>query len=485
MSSIRAVLRDVVLRFVIALIITSLAAAAAMIFGSRWVDDFIKDLPRIDKEETKGLENIDPGDPQTYLVIGSDTRAFVGDFNSEAGQAFCKEEGRCDTTQRSDSIMMVHIDPSNNSVFVVSISRDVVVDINGRRSKINAAFLDGPGGLIKALDENFHIKINHVAIVDFEQFQEINRVVGGVHVSFPYPARDKKLKVEFNQTGCINLDPGQALSYVRSRSMEEKRNGKWVYTHGIPDIGRIQRQQDYFRRLAQKAAGQAGNPNDFLDLANKVKKFVAVDSFFGRDDFLRLVAAISKIDFGSDGGVEMVTFPWVNAGNNSDLLPDNDYWPAIADRLNGGEAPETKAVDIKLRVLNASGVDGAAKTVSDFYTNNFNVGKADPATGNADQLADTTIVKYATGAFEKAKPLLAFLGAPPVEQDASLTDADVLIILGKDFKGLVDYENALKEQASATSTTTTTSAGTAKSTSTTTTTSLAPGFDPTAVECDP
>lgn len=471
------------------MVLTGSIAVGAMTVGNRWVNDFVREIPKLPKSQSKGLVDIDPGDPQTYLVIGSDTRANVDVSDAQAKESLCDPVKGCDESARSDSMILVHINPNEKNVFAVSIPRDLRVTVEGRKSKINGAFsLGGAAGLIKALDENFHIIVNHIAVIDFQQFQEINRVVGGVHIPFPFPARDRKIKVEWQETGCVNLDPGSALSYVRSRAMEEFRGGRWVYADATPDIGRIGRQQSYFRRLVQKAAGSAGDINGFVELAEEVKKFVQVDQGFSETDFLKLVNAMSRIDVGSDTGIEMTIFPWKDAGNKSDLVPDDALWPAVRDRLNGAAFTEAPAAKTRLRVLNASERVGAAMEVSDFFTK-FGVQPATPATGNAPELSETTIVKYATGAFEKAKPLKAFLGADvELVQDASITDADVVIILGTNFAGLVDFKAALAASSSIAAAPSTSAPGTSKLPSTTTTTTSVAypaGYDPKAVECDP
>lgn len=487
-----------------------MVAAGAMTFGNRWVKNFVEEIPKLSAIESKGIEKADPGDPKTYLVIGSDTRANVDTTDSQATSALCDPKKGCDSSARSDSMILVHVTPKEKSVFAVSIPRDLRVTVNGSKSKINSAFaLGGAAGLVKALDENFHIVVNHIAVIDFQQFQEINRVVGGVHVPFPFPARDMRkengreiVQFEWPKTGCVNLDPAPALAYVRSRFMQWYRNGRWQYVDTIPDIGRISRQQDYFRRLMQKAAGSAGDISDFMNLAERVKKFVQIDQSFTESDFLKLVNAMSAIDFGSNNGIEMTVFPWKDAGNGSDLLPEDSKWPDVVRRLNGEQLAMGSVSQTTLRVLNASGKDGLAKEVSDFMVS-LGVKQGDPPTGNAPQLATRTVVKYATGMFAKAAQLKNFLGPEgqvDTIQDATLTDVDLEMVIGSDFKGFTNPATGVVERQSrvlqglpaadvnASTSVPPTTARLSTTTTTTTTTTSVPypaGYDPKALKCDP
>ena len=284
--------------------------------------------------------------------------------------------------------------------------------------------------------------------------------------------------------------------------MEEFRNGRWVYVDATPDIGRIGRQQAYFRRLMQKASGSAGDIRGFLDLAEQVKKFVQVDQSFTDSDFLKLVSAMSQIDFGSNSGIEMTIFPWKDAGNKSDLIPDDSKWPDVVRRLNGEQLEMGSVSKTTLRVLNASGKDGLAREISDFMVA-LGVKASEPATGNATELAAKTVVKYATGMYAKAAQLKNFIGpASEVDtiQDASLADVDVEIIVGSDFKGFTNPATGVVERqsrvlqglpavdpASSTSTPPTTAKLSTTTTTTTTTTSVPypAGYDPKALKCDP
>ena len=78
----------------------------------------------------------------------------------------------------------------------------------------------GPSLMVQTIRENLGIDVNHYVEVDFLGFIDMVDELGGVEMSFPYPARDAKsgLSVE---AGTQTLDGEQALAYARSRKYEE------------------------------------------------------------------------------------------------------------------------------------------------------------------------------------------------------------------------------------------------------------------------
>src|SRR5262249_4695244 len=135
-----------------------------------------------------------------FLLIGSDTRAFVSDPQEQQEFGSEKDNGG----QRSDTMMVVHVDPDQKRTFVLSFPRDLWVTIPGvGKSKINAAFNYGPDKVIATLKTNFGIDINHYMEVDFRTFQSVVDSTGSVPVYVPYPARDDKTGLYVPFPGCI------------------------------------------------------------------------------------------------------------------------------------------------------------------------------------------------------------------------------------------------------------------------------------------
>jgi LCP family protein required for cell wall assembly len=179
-----------------------------------------------------------------FLIVGADNNACVDDaeFDDRGGLG-----------ERSDTIMIWRANPEVNQLAVLSLPRDLYVDVaGGRRARINSAYRrDDPTKLIDTIFLNFGIRINHYIQVDFCAFEKLVDAVGGVVVPFDYPARDRRAGLMIPEAGCVRLDGDDALAYVRSRHYQFEDppgSGNWS-TDGTSDFGRISRQQDFLRRV--------------------------------------------------------------------------------------------------------------------------------------------------------------------------------------------------------------------------------------------
>ena len=114
-----------------------------------------------------------PGKPFNLLLVGSDSRSFVSNATQE--NAFGDEADA--GGQRSDVTMVARFDPAAKTVTVLSIPRDLWVDIPGNDSnisgmnRINAAYDGGPDLLIQTIEQDLGIPINHYMAVDFPGFR--------------------------------------------------------------------------------------------------------------------------------------------------------------------------------------------------------------------------------------------------------------------------------------------------------------------------
>jgi LCP family protein required for cell wall assembly len=181
-----------------------------------------------------------------FLVAGADNGDCVGDGNGD----------RDDLGERSDTIMIWRANPDTNQLAVLSLPRDLYVDIaGGRRARINSAYRrDDPARLIDTINLNFGIPIDHYVQIDFCAFRRLVDAVGGVAVPFEFPARDRGAGLDVPEAGCVTLDGDMALAYVRSRHYQFEDppgSGDWR-EDGTSDFGRIARQQDFLRRVVAK-----------------------------------------------------------------------------------------------------------------------------------------------------------------------------------------------------------------------------------------
>ena len=239
-----------------------------------------------------------------------------------------------------------------------------------------------------------------------------------------------------------------ALAYVRARApyYQYLIDGKWVSADPIPDIGRIQRQQAFVKKLGRLTIAHVTNdPMSAPDLADKVIPDLTADKTFDRTAFNTLARAF--LDSGNGAGLAFDTLPWKNAGNNSDLLVDPARAQVVLDRLRGtapipaattggtaASTPAVRPVDVRVRVLNASGSQGAAGNAeTSFDKLGFvNGGVANDPAG----LIDHSEVRYKPGDEAKAQLVLASVPGAQLVADPTLSGTDVIVALGHNFSGV-------------------------------------------------
>ncbi|MEY4400928.1 MAG: hypothetical protein RL072_793 [Actinomycetota bacterium] len=285
---------------------------------------------------------------ENYLLTGSDNGACPEADDGTAGGI----GDRGSFGERSDTIMILRVDPTVNDVAVLSFPRDLWVDIAGttRQARINSAFdAKDPTRLIRTIDDNFGVPVDHYVNVNLCAFKEIVDSVGGVKIPFDYRTKDDRVGFREVGPGCIELRGSQALAYVRSRSgykYFDETKQKWV---GDPtgDIGRINRQQDFLRRSMQRALDRAStNPATANALLNVALERVITDDRITPRDLLTLAQAMRNLD---TTGVKSYTIEWSmrRIGGESVLMPvtDTESMKQILSVFRGEAVVERAAGD--------------------------------------------------------------------------------------------------------------------------------------------
>jgi LCP family protein required for cell wall assembly len=149
-------------------------------------------LPRDAKAQLAKRDRSILSEPTTILVIGTD-----------GGQA----PGRGDAN-RSDSMMLVHLDPETHRVAYLSIPRDLRVEIPGYgSSKINAANqIGGPALTLATIKAFTGLPIDHVVVVDFDGFKELIDAVGGIEVDVPKAILSNRFDCPYKPSRCSDWD---------------------------------------------------------------------------------------------------------------------------------------------------------------------------------------------------------------------------------------------------------------------------------------
>ena len=157
--------------------------------------------------------------PFTLLLVGSDTRAFV----QNAVQANAFGNAAAQGGQRSDVTMLARFVPATKTVTILSIPRDLWVDI----------------------------PVNHYVAVDFPGFQGMVDALGGITMDFPTEVKDQFSGLHITTPGCQVVNGATALELVRARHLYYMQDGYWNYD-GQSDFSRIQRQDAFFRAVLDK-----------------------------------------------------------------------------------------------------------------------------------------------------------------------------------------------------------------------------------------
>lgn len=360
-------------------------------------------------------------EPFNILLIGIDQR----DDEEAAG-----------LPARSDTIILVRIDPRNKSAGMVSFPRDLWVDIPGRgQGKLNTAYTygelyrtegGGPGLLKRTLEHNFGVRVDFWARVDFHGFERIVDTLGGIVVDVDRPIKDDEYPTDdygierlYVPAGLQFMDGRLALRYARSR-------------HSDNDFGRMRRQQRVLFAIRQRALQLHMLPRA-PELAAQAREMVTTDLTFGQ--LVRLAKLAQQID--SDRVHSMLidgqfVRESVGPGGASILVGDKERIRRGLFQLVAGMSPTEPA---RIEVLNGSGRVGLAAETAKYLMNlGYEVTRIDDADRSDYQ---ETVLEVFGRRHSLADDLVATLRLTRwIARDAkeSSDTADVRLIVGRDFQ---------------------------------------------------
>ena len=356
------------------------------------------------------------GDALTFLVVGSDSREGLEDlehFGNFAGA-------------RGDVVILVRVDPSTGEARMLSIPRDLWVDIPGHgEGKINAAYsFGGPRLMVETIRENLGIEVNHYVEIGFVGFQDMVDELGGIHIAFPYDARDVSSGLDV-AAGTEVLDGQMALAYARSRKYQEYQNGSWRSVDA-DDIGRTQRQQEVIRAIMSELKTPA-SVADAGEVAAALADHMTIDATLASTS----VAGLAW-DFRSliSGGIEGTTLPVDGASVNGAsvvVAREPEAGETISAFLGGGIQVVERP--LRVQVLNGNGVTGAAGKMSQTLEDNgFDVQSVGNA-GSRDYEVTTVMVPAGSA---NGGVIIDRLGFGVVEFGDVDNGYDAVVIVGAD-----------------------------------------------------
>jgi polyisoprenyl-teichoic acid--peptidoglycan teichoic acid transferase len=358
-----------------------------------------------------------------------------------------------DAPDLSDTIVVVSIDPVNNQTALLSIPRDLWVEIPGYGSqKINAAFSygkqnskskniagatkDGIELAEKTLEPILGIPIHYHAVVDFTAFKQSVDAVGGVAVNVPEELYDPTIAWENNynpviaQAGVQSFNGNRALLYAKSRQTSS-------------DFARGERQRLLLVALKEKilSAGTFSNPLKISQLLDSLGDNVYTD--FSSGDFGRLYEIAGKIPSTSIFSLDLVTPPhnYLTTGpvnGLSAVLPKaglfeyDEVKNYVRNALKDGFISSENA---QVVVLNGTSITGLATLKSNelksYGYNVTNIGDTPTEDYQKTLVIDVTKYKKYTKNYLEQRFKVTASASLPVGIEAGT--ADFVIILGADM----------------------------------------------------
>lgn len=402
--------------------------------GLTWSWQRVRDIPRIElgaELAGDGVAAGDEGGAQNFLIVGTDSADGLPDDDPvRAGR---------DAGVRTDTIMVVRVDPSREQAALLSLPRDLYVRISGTRgsSRINNAIQGGPARLVATINDALDVPIHHYVELDFQGFRELVDAVNGVPVYFQFPARDRNSGLLVPDPGCVTLDPVQALAYARSRAFEvQDARGRWR-TDPTGDLGRISRQQDFIRRALHRAFQRgARNPGVLADLIGVGTRAITIDETLTPSDLIRLGNRFRTFD---PNTLATYSLPVVDdvVGGAKVLRLDATRAQPVLDVFRGEDPTRVAPDNTVVLVQNGTTRSDLGREAAEaLRALGFVVPPDNVEDAQSFGVEQTTVV-YLEGDEERAALVASGLGADPVVEEGDyVIGADVTLIIGADWPGV-------------------------------------------------
>ena len=382
----------------------------------------ITEIEEADEEIVPAL----PDKPMNILLIGSDKSNVPGDPG------------------RSDTQMLVRLDPETKSISMLSLPRDLRVLIEGvGYDKMNTAYsYGGPKLVIKTFKQLTGLPVNGWLEVNFAGFWHVVNILGGVYL----PIDHKYFVPASADYKSINLEPGyqlvrgkQALNYVRYRHDQKG------------DFTRMQRQQLFVRELQR----QSGRWSD--DWTKVIKLIKAITG-----ETKSSLSSLKKIQPLVELAFEVDTSKVYQAHLEGDtpMIDGISFVTATEEQMaevvyrftNPLQPPVTKGTKVgkkqfAVHVYNGSGIDGlATSAASQLSAQGYNA----EAEADAYEYPDTVTAVYATKGLEAQAKVIATMLYPSdvriVERTPGLNDG-INVFVASTFDGVLDVpEEVVQEQ---------------------------------------
>lgn len=283
-----------------------------------------------DVDLSKVIDRPATGDGTNYLIVGSDSRKGMS----------AEEKKKLHTGsaqgQRTDSMMILHVGSSGDTL--ISLPRDSDVAIpsykgstsgkvypaTGRHTKLNAAYAeDGPTLLVRTIEFNTGLHIDHYVEIGFAGFAKIVDAVGGVEIDIDKGFKDKYSGADF-KAGKQTLNGEQALAFVRTR-----------HAFAASDLQRTKNQQKFLSALAHQVATPSTvlNPFKFYPTMGAGLDSLTVDKDMSLWDLASMFWAMKGVSGGDGTSMNMP----VSGSTGGNLVWDKAKVKTLVNELNNDE----------------------------------------------------------------------------------------------------------------------------------------------------
>jgi LCP family protein required for cell wall assembly len=333
------------------------------------------------------------------------------------------------TTQNTDTIIVMSLDPVNGTAAMLSLPRDIYINRPGTfQGKINAAFaLGGPSLARRVTSDLLGIQIHSYALVNFEAFNRIVDGVGGVIVDVKRPVRDEFFPTANFGVERLSVAPGPqlmfgetALKYARSR-------------HDSNDYSRARRQQDVLGALRAKLS----TPQAFRTLPSLMDGVATtIETDFDPSNVLSLARTATAIDSGDI--TSDVLYPCGGDYPHCELTLDNVggfYLTPDVPKIRDLAAslfydPKVRQEAARVEVQNVGASSGLARQVADrLEARAFGVS----GVTNGGSARSAVILRNSTKRYT-AEQLRTQLGIPLETADGPAGGPDIVVRIGNDFR---------------------------------------------------
>ena len=387
---------------------------------------YLQNFSATSKENNIKLVEVKKDEPVNILVMGVDV-GTLGDSSK-------------DNAQRTDTIILLNYNPKSKAINIISIPRDTLIYMNGKRRKINEAHalgvLSGPGNGVRYLTDEvenlLNINVNFYGKVNYNGFIELINSIGGIDMkinnTMKYDDESQDLHIDFKKGENVHLNGQKAMEFFRWRKNNEfdpKNNG---------DIGRIQNQQLFIGKVLEKVKSPSiiTKLNGIMQVIPKYTETNMTPSdilyygfIFAKTDSANIKTSMLQ---GTPEYIDKISYFVYEENKNSELYKALHAEDTLTSREINGVLDKSS---LNLQVLNCTPRTGMAANYSDTIGKK---GYDKVETGNGEKLQKSKVVTY--GVDSKYDSIIeSEFGINNIERVSEKSgNFDITIMLGEDYK---------------------------------------------------